>query len=187
MSEPRLLLVAMPDAATRRALEASFSSIGLHAQLGGDLFAPGNWHQSFSDRYNDTAENRRLLTEVGAAVSAAPFVLGFNRFQCSGGPRQFHWSLKPSKTPDGFKLLQDAVKAALAARRLDDDINHSAHVTVSYWAKFKAENRPIPPVLWKIGELMLVRGGGEPYEYLELARWPLSAAPEGQLDFFGGL
>ncbi|WP_428310021.1 2'-5' RNA ligase family protein [Hydrocarboniphaga sp.] len=189
MEGPRLLLAAIPDAVTLQGLSASFASTGLAAQAGGDLSPSRNWHQSLSDRYNDTPENRRLLMEAGALVKAAPFVLGFNRFECKGKPGKFHWSLRPSKTPPAFDALLNAIKAALAARRIDEDHGHSAHVSVSYWAKAKPDNRPIPAVLWRISEFMLLRGDGhgDAYQYQELARWPLTAQPEGQLDFFGGL
>lgn len=190
MPSPRLLFIAMPDAATLQALQRSFESTGLSRLLGRDLFEPPCWHQSLSDRYNDTAENLRLLSEAGSAVAAAPFVLGFNRFQCSGTLPKCHWSLKPSKTPDGFKALLGSIKSALAARRIDDDTGHTAHITVSYAAGLGPDNRHIPLVLWTVDEFMLVRGGGEPYRYEVLRRWKLSGQHKGaggQLDFFGGL
>jgi hypothetical protein len=143
MEGPRLILMAKPDATTLSALRASFESTGLLDVVGGDLSPPKNWHQSLSGRYNDTAENRRLLLEAATAVSAAPLVLGFNRLVCGGGPKEFHWSLKPSKTPPAFDALLAAVKLALVAKRMDEEKGHAAHISLSYWAKTKPENRPV--------------------------------------------
>jgi 2'-5' RNA ligase len=188
--ESRLLFIAKPDTATLSALQNSFDAAGLRGQLGSDLFPVANWHQSLSDRFNDTAENLRLLTEAGSAVSAAPFVLGFNRFNCAGISPKIHWALKTSKTPEAFKALLTAIKNALAHKRIEDTTGHTAHITVSYWAKTGPDNMHVAPVLWTIDEFMLVRGGGEPYHYDVLRRWKLAGEhvpASGQGDFFGGL
>jgi 2'-5' RNA ligase len=186
----RLIFMAMPDASTREALIRAFESTGLRSQLGERLFDPLCWHQSLSDRYNDTAENRRLLLEAGSGVTAAPFIFGVDRLQSRGGPEAIHWSLKPSRVPGEFAMLLQSIRNALAAKRVDDVAGHSAHITISYRAPMKQATLRIPPVLWTVDEFMLVRGGGEPYRYEVLSRWKLSGkseAPGGQLDFFGGL
>ncbi|MDB5973152.1 MAG: hypothetical protein JWQ90_5602 [Hydrocarboniphaga sp.] len=184
-----LILMAMPEPSTREALVRAFASTGLRARLGDGMFDPLCWHQSLSDRYNNTGENLRLLLEAGSAVSAAPFLLGIDRLQSRAGRESIHWSLKPSRVPDEFAMLLQSLRNALAAKHLDELAGHTAHITISYRAPIKQATIRIPPVLWTIDEFMLVRGGGEPYRYEVLRRWKLSGKSEpasGQLDFFGG-
>ena len=63
--------------------------------------------------------------------------------------------------------LADAGHAAIAT-------GVSPHITLSYCARDTLEKIALdPPLAWTIDELLLVIGGGQPYAYEVIGRWPL--------------
>jgi 2'-5' RNA ligase len=168
MSRSRLILMAMPSPAVRAVLLQAVRDLGLEEPLGPELFDPENWHQSFSDAFPDSPDFRDALRRACGQLSAAPFTLSLNRIGGEG-----HWAFNARGKPEGFTALLSAVRSALKAERITDVAGHSPHVTVSYRAPYKLASTRIEPIEWLIDEILLVRGGGDPYRYEVLGRWPL--------------
>ena len=181
-SESRLLFVLMPPAEIRAALSAAFDRTGLGAELGDALFADTNWHQSVSDRYADIPANRERLRDAGAALRAAPFLMSFERLGSRGKTAgvDIHWEFQSRrKKIDGLNQLIETLNARLSDQQMDAGGGHTPHITVSYRAPRVLEATELgTPVLWRVEELLLVRGGGFPYRYEVLDRWPLTAVPQ---------
>jgi hypothetical protein len=56
MSTARMFFAAMPPPPVRMAIEAAAREHGVLDALGRALFAPGNWHQSLSERIFDPGD-----------------------------------------------------------------------------------------------------------------------------------
>jgi len=81
-AEPRLFFMAMPSRAWVEEMRGLLARLGLDKRLRGALFAPTNWHQSFSERiFSPSEEQCAALLKVGAAVSASACTLHFNRIE----------------------------------------------------------------------------------------------------------
>lgn len=178
MTRPRYLFMAMPSPSVRAGLAILIQRYGVDKLLGGSLFVPTNWHQSLSDRHweDSMPDLRGKLMRAGARVSAHAVPMTLNRIVAHGA----HWSFQAKGKPAGFVELLNAIRAALSAEGIDDRIGHTPHVTVSY----TAPDRLIAPkireaVEWIIDEVLLVKGGGSPYHYEVLGRWPLHTIPGG--------
>lgn len=178
MSKPRLFFAAMPPpqfvAAGRRMLAAH----GLDVRLGDRMFAPSNWHQSFSERiFAPTTADCDALRQIGEKVSARACTLHFNRIDSTVHPSgRIYWTLRARGRPKAFDALLGAVKAPLAAAGYDAIATGvTPHVTLSYSAHDRlGETLELDvPLEWTIDELRLVIGGGEPYGYQALGRWSL--------------
>lgn len=177
--QPRLLFIARPDPATRQQLEAALAAHGIDAMLGRSRFDPDNWHQSVSERYLDTPQLRRQLMAAGASLAGAAITLPLDRVLSTRNLRgRFNWEVRTA--PDARDLLLGLVndiKQALGAQGLPvvTQVNRP-HITLSYGADSGLpRDLPITPVYWPIAAVELVSGGGAPYRYTTLARWPLSA------------
>jgi len=181
-SESRLLFMILPPAEIREALSTAFERTGLMSELGDALFAPTNWHQSVSDRYADIAANRERLRDAGAAVRAAPFLMSFERLGSRGKTAgvDLHWEFQSRrKKVDGLIQLIDTLNARLADQQMDAGGGHTPHITVSYRAPRVLETTELgTPVLWRVEDFVLARGGGFPYRYEVLDRWPLTGVPQ---------
>ena len=68
----RLFFASMPPAAWRERMQAQVAAHGLDRRLRGAMFAPGNWHQSWSERVFDPtpAECDALLRIVTADLNS---------------------------------------------------------------------------------------------------------------------
>ncbi|AND67682.1 hypothetical protein ATSB10_02280 [Dyella thiooxydans] len=141
------------------------------------MFALANLHQSFSERiFSPTASDRAALLRVGAAVSASSCTLDFNRIEGSAGlPGHIHWRMSAYGVPRAFTALLKEVQQRLA----EAGFGHIAtgvtpHMTLSYSAPSPLNKIVLdPPLRWTIDELCLVMGGGHPYRYEIIGRWPL--------------
>lgn len=173
-----LFFMAQPQLAVRARMEAAVATSGLDLRLGSAQFESGNWHQSFSDRQDDKPKVRAAMLRAGARVSAPSFLMTLNRINGTGvGPRGIHWAFRALGKPKGLEAVLSSVRAALQAEGIDDETGHGPHVTISYKAPSPLPSVPIEPIEWMIDELLLVRGGGQPYQYEVIGRWPLAASP----------
>jgi len=179
-----------PPPAARAQLFAELKRVGLVAALGEALFPAINWHQSLSDRFEDDDGLIARLQNIGPRVAAAARAPRFrmDRVESEVGP-DIHWAFKPERTRGDFKRLLEIVKAAVFTVDRRSQGEHSAHITVSYWAPHALRRMvQIEPVEWVMTELLLVRGCGAPYRYEVLGTWdlqPPAAEPTGwQTDLF---
>lgn len=181
-----LIFMAQPQPAIRVRMEAAVAAHGLDERLGEAQFESGNWHQSFSDRQDDKPKVRAAMLRAGARVSAPSFVMTLNRINGTGvGPRGIHWAFRAMGKPKGLEAVLTSVRAALESEGIDDDSGHGPHLTISYKAPTPLPSVAIEPIEWMVDELLLVRGGGQPYRYEVVGRWPLAAAPEPPQQQFG--
>ncbi len=173
--------MAKPPEEVREGLLRLIDGMGLPSRLGDALFAPGNWHQSLSTRFPDAPGLSQVLARLASSIQVAPFMMRLDRLGAtSGGGGKIHWRFRPASEPPGLRALVDAIQTVSQA-----EIAPTAHVTISYRAPGKLSTLRVAPVYWKIDEFLLVRGGGDPYHYEEIGRWPLagrSVLPGGQLD-----
>ena len=173
----RLFFASMPPAAWRERLQALMTAHGLDRRLRGAMFAPGNWHQSWSERvFDPTPADCDALLQAGAGIRAHACTLSFNRIDSSGEePGRIHWTLRARGRPAAFDAAAARIRTTLA------DAGHAAiatgvnpHVTLSYCARDALAKLALdPPLAWTIDELLLVIGGGQPYAYDVIGRWPL--------------
>ena len=181
-----LIFMAQPQPAIRTRMEAAVAANGLDERLGAAQFESGNWHQSFSDRQDDQPRIRAAMLRAGARVSVPSFVMTLNRINGTGvGPRGIHWAFRAMGKPKGLEVALTSVRAALQAEGIDDDSGHGPHLTISYKAPTPLPSVAIEPIEWTVDELLLVRGGGQPYRYEVVGRWPLAAAPSPPQQQFG--
>lgn len=158
-------------------MQAQVAAHGLDRRLRGAMFAPGNWHQSWSERvFDPTPAECDALLQVGARVRAHACTLPFNRIDSSGDePGRIHWTLRARGRPAAFDAAAACIRTTLA------DAGHAAiatgvspHITLSYCARDTLEKIALdPPLAWTIDELLLVIGGGQPYAYEVIGHWPL--------------
>ena len=173
-----MFFAAMPPPAVRMAIEEAAHAHGLVDALGRSLFAPGNWHQSLSERIfapNDAQIDQ--LRAVGAAVQAHACTVAYTRIDSAANlSGRIHVTLRAGSNT-AFKPLLGAVQQQLQLA------GHGAiatgvtpHVTLSYDAPALLPTVRLPePVRWSIDELLLVigHGHGDAYRYDVLGRWPL--------------
>ena len=176
-SSPRIFFAILPSAQWRAEALQRLVELGLESALGGEMFSPENWHQSLSERiFNPTAAQCERLQRVGASISAHACTLQFNRIE---GPDlksgHQHCTLRAFGVPKAFKALHEAVKAALVeADFAEIATGVTPHITLSYRAKRSFANIAIePPIPWALSDLCLIVGGGDPYRYKVIGRWPL--------------
>ena len=173
--EPRCFFMSQPQKAVREHLHAELRRIGLVKQLGRRaLFPPLNWHQSLSDRFEDDPELIERLLSIGPRISAHALRFKIDRVESTRGPQDTHWAFKPEQTPVDFDPLLLSVKAAISTVDRRPQGGHTPHITVSYRAPEHLRAMvQIQPVEWIMDEVLFVRGGGTPYHYEVLGRWPL--------------
>ena len=92
------------------------------------MFHVGNWHQSWSGRYEDTPAMRDRLRRVGSRISTPMFTMAFNRIAGTD-----HWTLLGHGRPAGFRDILAELRTELRRSDLDAP-GHSPHVTISYRA-----------------------------------------------------
>lgn len=178
MTTPRLILMAMPPLAVRRAMEAAVARNGLDSWLGECMFSAGNWHQTFSDRYPDERAFRQQLLQAGARVSAQAFTMTLNRLRDHSSDGTIHWTFRVRGIPAGFTALLAAVRNALIEQGIEPGTGHTPHVTLSYRAPERLGATAMAPIPWTVDELLLVVGGGRPYHYEIIGRWTLQPHPQ---------
>ncbi|TDK25099.1 hypothetical protein E2F46_08015 [Luteimonas aestuarii] len=146
-------------------------------RLGSRLFVPENWHQSFSERiYSPSARDKDALSKLGKTLSAHACTLHFNRVE---GPRagadRAHCTLRARGVPKAFSSLLRQVRQGLVHAGYEGIATGvTPHMTLSYNASDAFDTLALdPPIAWTIDELCLVVGGGDPYRYEVIDRWPL--------------
>ena len=177
IAEWRLFFVAMPSPVLVEYIGALLERYGLDKRLGTAMCALANLHQSFSERiFLPTASDRAALLRVGAAVSASSCTLDFNRIEGPAGlPGHIHWRMSAYGVPKAFTALLKEVQKRLA----EAGFGHIAtgvtpHMTLSYCAREPLDKIVLDQsIRWTIDELCLVIGGGHPYRYDIIGRWPL--------------
>lgn len=191
MSKPRLFFAALPSPSVVAAMQAVVLAHKLDLRLGRDLFAPENWHQSLSERIFDPSDaDIESLMAVGDAIRAHACTLSFNRIDSQlTQAGKIQWTLRARGKPTAFEDLKAVVQAALKqAGHPDIATGVTPHVTLSYGAPEMLEKIDVSPVIdWTLDEIMLVIGGGQPYRYEVIGRWPLLPEidpPQQQFDMF---
>lgn len=177
IAEPRLFFMAMPTPAWVDDTLALLVRLGLDKRLRSALFAPENWHQSFSERiFSPTGEECAALPQVGSAVSAPACTLHFSRIDGpTDMPGRIHWTMRARGVPKAFAALLQEVRGRLGEAgcgRIATGV--TPHMTLSYCAREPLDKVVLdPPVAWTIDELCLAIGGVNPYRYDIIGRWPL--------------
>ncbi len=185
-STPRLIVMTKPPPAVLDTLKQTVAAQGLEKRLGAAMFEPGNWHQTLSARFPDEPRFERLLQDACSRVVAEAFTLSLDRVV---GPasddKPIHWTLLAARAPKGLVALLAAIRSSLQTLGVHDESRHRAHITISYRAPSPLTEIRFTPVAWPVENFLLVRGGGQPYRYTELCRWPLTPAPQSrQLNLF---
>lgn len=172
-----MFFAALPTAGWSQDALQRFTGLGLLRELDASLFPPENWHQSFSERiFDPTTKDRDALLRIGDRISAHASTLAFNRIQgpAMAAPKQ-HCTLHAHGKPKSFSRLHEAVQGSL----IDAGFGAIAtgvtpHITLSYRAPRPFETIRLDPAIpWTIDALCLVIGGGDPYGYEIVGRWPL--------------
>lgn len=179
MRSPSLLFMAMPSPEVRAHLQVILTAAGWDQQLGEALFDPQNWHQSLSHPLPGSDALRERMLDIGSRIDAAAFTTVLNRVRGSGQPDAVHWAFHATQRPAAFDALVKTIRDGLQTVGLDDMPGHSPHVTISYWAPARLAAQKIPPIGWRIDELLLVETCSAPYRYRTLASWPLRPVPAG--------
>jgi 2'-5' RNA ligase len=177
-----MILMAKPPSEVLAAMINAVRGRGLDTSLGSRMFAPENWHQSFSMPCFGRPELRDMLLRVGARISVAAFTMTLNGIRGLDGPPPIHWEFLAQRRPAGFDAVRASIRAALVDEGFDELHGHRPHVTISYRAPHPLPTTKINPIPWKIDEILLVEGGGRPYRYVVIERWPLLPAPLDPLD-----
>ena len=176
-SKPRILFMAMPPPAPEQAVQAAIARHRIDRRLRGALSSAMHWHQSFSDRiFSPSAEEIAALLRVGSIISAHACTLQFDRIDSSGDePGKIHCTLRARGRPKAFDDLALGVKTHLENEGFSAIATGvTPHVTLSYCASERIDRIELdPPIAWTINELLLVIGGGEPFGYDIIGRWPL--------------
>ncbi|MBB5207198.1 hypothetical protein [Chiayiivirga flava] len=174
---PRLLLLAFPPLSVRAALAERLIALGVTEKLGNRLLRFELLHQSFSGRLlNPSNEQCDALIHACAGISAHACTLRFNRVE---GPNveagRTHCTLLPRGKPKAFAETHASVSRHLRASGFEAmATGNTPHMTLSYNALTSFANIPIVPTIdWTIDELCLAIGGGNPYRYEVIGRWPL--------------
>jgi 2'-5' RNA ligase len=179
-----MIFIAKPPPKVLAAMTNDVSNSGLDALLGSRMFAPENWHQSFSMSCSGGPELRDALLRVGARISAAAFTMTLNGIRGLDGPPPIHWEFVAQRRPVGFDAVRASISAGLADEGFDELHGRRPHVTISYRAAHPLPRTKISPIPWKIDEILLVEGGGgHPYRYVVIERWPLLPTALDPVDF----
>lgn len=171
----RLLFMALTNTATQEALSQWLERENFRSVLDKDMFATDCWHQSLSSRYADTPGAVETLLETGESIRAKAFILTLDRL---AGTKEAGWKFFSKFPHPELAALTGAIRQELLAKRAPVGEEHTAHVSISYWASTARPSTRMPPVHWTINELLLVRGDGKPYRYQVLGSWPLYGTPE---------
>lgn len=171
-----MFFAAMPPATVRMAIEAAAREQGVLDALGRSVFAPGNWHQSLSERIFDPTDAQvEQLRDVGSAVQTYACSVSYTRIDSAANlSGRIHVTLRAGSNTV-FKSLLGAMQQALQqAGQGAIATGVTPHVTLSHDAPALLPTVRLPePLRWTIDELLLVVGHGRPYRYDVLERWPL--------------
>ncbi|MBD8882386.1 hypothetical protein IHE49_18040 [Rhodanobacter sp. 7MK24] len=90
-------------------------------------------------------------------------------------PGRIHWTMRARGVPKAFAALLQEVRGRLCDAGFDRIATGvTPHMTLSYCARDTLDKIVLePPVAWTIDALCLAIGGGDPYRYDIIGRWPL--------------
>ena len=123
-----------------------------------------------------------MASDAASQVALAPFDVTFDRTSSFPGRRSKRpFVLRAGSKNDGLLELQATLGLALQAAGLAVKANsrYTPHVTLLYDEDHPAE-RSVDPIGWTVREFVLVRSLLGRSQYVQLARWPLSAKGNGQ-------
>ena len=177
MSNTRVFFAAMPPPSVVAAIAGVVERSGVGRQLGAALFAPGNWHQSLSERvFNASEADIQRLRGAGALVRGHACTLEYNRITSARDNKgRVQVTLRAYGEPPAFKALVAAVQQPLpGAGYAPLATGITPHTTLSYDAPAVLDTVAIAtPLRWTLDELLLVMGHGRPYRYDVIDRWAL--------------
>ncbi|MDL5366509.1 hypothetical protein QSH18_12955 [Xanthomonas sp. NCPPB 2654] len=180
-----LIVMARPPAQVRHDIGVRLDALALDAEDAHVLVAPANWHQSLSDKHPMACRENLMRACEGLVASSVS--LAFDRIVSGDEPaNSIHWTLKGrAEKPPAFADLLDAVKHRLNAEGIADRLGHTAHVTLSYFARRRLDQERkmvrIAPIAWTVDRIELVAAGGKPYGYRTLMQWPLLPPRQAEL------
>lgn len=180
MAEPggtlRLFFALWPDAAVRRAIEAS--TAGAVAASGGRPVPRANYHLTLVFLGDQPAA---VLPAIrGAADRVAP-PAGLLRLERLGTfPRAGVLWLGPSRTPPALARCVGDLRAALAAAGVEwpaEPPRFRPHLTLARRIRRRQPAAASTPVPWRYAGLSLVASERARAPYRVLANWPCPGAP----------
>lgn len=173
--EKFLVIVRPPDELRLEIVSALQVHCGLSPIETG--WAAANLHMSLSDRHyrSDPAPMLRACERVRVPA----FDLTLNRITYEG-----HLTLRAlGDKPRAFVELIESIRQELAKEGIDDVTGHTAHITLSYDSPIRLDRSiHLKPMALPVDEFELVVGGGDPYAYTTIGKWPLG--PRVQADLF---
>ncbi len=181
MRPPKLSFMAMLPPEVRERLRHVALACGWMEQAEG-MFDARHWHQSLSSPMDLRSGLVERMLAAGRHIEAERVSLLFNRIAGPpSGADKTHWAFRTQGRPHAFDALVTSVRTALLHQGLEDPSGHAPHITISYRAPHAIATQWIAPIAWRIDEVSLVQGGGEPFHYETLARWPLRPTPQLEL------
>jgi RNA 2',3'-cyclic 3'-phosphodiesterase len=171
--EPFLILISRPTTVAEALFEV-LREAGLDLRLRDRLFDRTNWHQSFSERHPDNADELERLLAVGNLIMAPSVDIVIDSIVSKPGAR-IDWRFETSegKTP-GFIKVRDAIRTAFACvEGIVDPVRHSPHITFRYGASEQISTIEFPAITWLVDRIELVRRMDAPYRYDTIATWDL--------------
>ena len=180
-SAHRLFFALWPDDAERRAVADAAAALRRDHAPRGRWSNPERYHLTlqFMGDFRPFPEDLvARAKEAAARLAVPPFTLQLDRAG-SFRKRSIPWWLGCSAKPEGLQRLWDGLSARLVEAQVpfQSDRPLVPHVTILRDARPYLPDTPIPPVAWRIREVVLVDSvhGGQP-EYRLLGRWPLEAS-----------
>ncbi len=115
---------------------------------------------------------------VGAEIKLSAFTITLDTLLTSKNAKgSFNVDVRQRHESTELVALVALINALIERQGLPSGDGHSPHVTLSYgFTGSMPRTQSMPPVEWMVHEIELVVGGGAPYDYVTLGRWPLGQA-----------
>lgn len=174
MPETRRLFFALwPDAAVRAALVEA----ARHVPVQGRAVDPADFHITLAFLGATDAARERCCREAADRLRAVPFTLTLDR--AGHWPRpQVLW-LAPAVHPPALHALATDLATALRGCGFQPEARpFQPHLTLARKVRRAVLPEAVRPVLWPVGDFVLVESGGgaDGVRYAVRARWPLGPA-----------
>lgn len=169
----RLFFAVFPDAQTAARLAALAQDLRAELGLKGMPLAMERFHVTLHHLgdYDGLPRDRvAQARQAGAAVSAAPFEVAFDRAGSFGRPLV----LQGDDGLAGIRAFQQALGLAMAGAGLGRRVEKAftPHVTLLYDEQI-APTRPVTSIGWIVNELVLVHSLQGKTQHIALDRWAL--------------